>query len=87
MAHSGLAQIVRSSPFSVPSVTMASVNVAALEVLDQLRFECLSVGQRNDADGDGIDLGHECGAVAARSGNDLEAMVGDWPDEQGRQPK
>ena len=25
MAHSGLAQMVRNSPFSVPSVTMASV--------------------------------------------------------------
>ena len=61
------------------------VNVAALQVLDQLRFKGLGIGQMNDADRHGLGLGNERGAVAARSGNDLEAMVGDRPNEQGRQ--
>jgi hypothetical protein len=50
-----------------------------------LRLKGLSVGQMNDADGDGFGLGQERGAVTPRSGNDLEAMVGNRPDEQGRQ--
>jgi hypothetical protein len=61
------------------------VNVAALQIFDQLRLKCLSVGQMNDADRHSLGLGKMRGAVAARSGNDLKAVFGDGPDEQGRQ--
>jgi len=50
-----------------------------------LRFERLSIGQRNDADGDGFGIGQERSAIPARSSNNLEAVFGDRPDEQGRQ--
>jgi len=53
------------------------VNVAALQIFNQLRFKGLGIGQMNDADRHSLGLGNERGAVAARSGNDLEAMVAD----------
>ena len=60
------------------------VNVAALEVFNQLRLQRLGIGEVDDADGHGCGLGHLRGAVTPRSGDDLEALLGEWPHKQGR---
>jgi hypothetical protein len=50
------------------------MHVAALEVLDDGGFERLGVGQFDDADGRGFESGQLRGAIAPRSGNDLEVL-------------
>jgi len=61
------------------------VNVAALQVFDKLRLQCLSVGEVDDTDWDGIGVGKLGGAVASGSGDNLEAALGQWPHKQGRE--
>ena len=61
------------------------VNVAALQVFDKLRLQCLSVGKVDDTDGHGFRLGKLGGAVASGSGDNLEAALGQWPHKQGRE--
>ena len=51
------------------------MHVAALEVLDNAGFECLGVGQFDDADRCGFESGQLRRAIAPRSGNDLEVLA------------
>ena len=39
----------------------------------------------NDADGHGRDFGHLRGAVTPCSSDDLEAVLGEWPNKQRRE--
>jgi hypothetical protein len=55
------------------------VNVAALEVFNQLRLQRFGVGEILDADGNSGGFGHLRGAVTPRSEDDLKALLGDWP--------
>jgi hypothetical protein len=52
------------------------VNVATLEVFNQLR---LRIGEVLDANGDSGGFGHLRGAVTPRPEDDLKALLGDWP--------
>ena len=51
------------------------MHVAALEVLDNAGFECLGIGQFDDADGRGFESGQLRRAIAPRSGDDLEVLA------------
>ena len=51
------------------------MHVAALQVFDDAGFECLSIGQFDDADRRGFKSSQLRRTIAPRSGNDLEVMV------------
>ena len=59
--------------------------VAPLQVFNQLRFECLGIGEVDDADGNGGNLGDLRGAKTSRPGDDLEALFGERPNEKRRE--
>ena len=61
------------------------VNVAALEVFNQLRLQRFGIGEVDDADGHGRGFGHLRGAETPRSGDDLEARSRERPHQQGRE--
>ena len=61
------------------------VNVAALQVLDDGHFECLGVGEVDDADGQRVHVCHPRGAVTPRSCDDLEAALIQRSHKQGRE--
>ena len=56
-----------------------------MQVFDQLRLQCFGIGEVDDADGNGCSLGHLRGAITPRSGDDLEALLGEGPNKQGRE--
>jgi hypothetical protein len=43
------------------------VNIAAMQVFDKLRLQCLRIGKVDDADGNGLRVGKLRGAVASRA--------------------
>lgn len=51
------------------------MHVPPLEILDQLRLQCLGIRKVDDADRHTFRFGQLCGAVTPRSGNDLEAAL------------
>ena len=61
------------------------VNVAALEVFNQLRLQHLGIGEVDDANGHGCGFCHLRGAVTPRSCNDLEALLVQRSHKQGRE--
>jgi hypothetical protein len=61
------------------------VNVAALEVFDQLRLQRFGIGEMPDADGDSGSLGHPRGAVTPCAEDDLEAALIQGTNEQWRE--
>ena len=60
------------------------VNVAALEVFNQLRLQRFGVGEVLDTNGDSGGFGHLRGAVTPRSEDDLKALFAHRPHKQGR---
>ena len=46
-------------------------------------FNCLGIGQFDDADRRGFESGQLCRAIAPRSGNDLEVLA-HWPHDKRR---
>jgi hypothetical protein len=60
------------------------MNVPPLQVLDELRLQRLRIREVGDADGNGSGLGKLGCAITPGSGNDLEALLGDGADKQGR---
>jgi hypothetical protein len=48
------------------------MHIPPLQVFDQLRFECLGVGEIDDANRNGRNLGDLCGAKTSRPSDDLE---------------
>jgi hypothetical protein len=61
------------------------VNVAALEVFNQLSFQHFGIGHLFDTDGDSSGLGHLRGAVTPCTKNNLEAALTGRPHKQGRE--
>jgi hypothetical protein len=58
------------------------VNILALQVLHDLGFDCLGVGQFDDADRDGIEFGDSRGPETACSGDDLELTWLQFPHQE-----
>ena len=56
-----------------------------MQVFDQLRFECLGVGEIDAANGNGRNLGDLRGAKSPCSGDDLETLLGERPHKQRRE--
>jgi hypothetical protein len=61
------------------------VNIAALEVFNQLRLQHFGIGHVLDADGHGCGLSHPRGAVTPRSEDNLEADLISGTDKQRRE--
>ena len=61
------------------------VNILALQVFNDGHFDGLSIGEIDDANGHGRDFGHLRGAVTPCSGDNLETVLGERPDKQGRE--
>jgi hypothetical protein len=61
------------------------VNLGANQVLDKLRLQYFGVAHLLDAHRHGDGFGHLRGAIPPRTGHDLEAVFGEWPDKQGRE--
>jgi hypothetical protein len=60
--------------------------VPPLQVFDQLRFECLGVGEIDAANGNGRNLGDLRGAKSPCSGDDLETLLlAERPHKQRRE--
>jgi hypothetical protein len=59
--------------------------VPPLQIFDQLRFECLGVGEIDAANGNGRNLGDLRGAKPSRPGDDLETLLAERPHEKRRE--
>jgi hypothetical protein len=61
------------------------VDLGANQVLDKLRLQDFGVAHLLDAHWHCGCFSHLGGAIPPRTGYDLEAVFGEWPDKQGRE--